>query len=922
MGFLLFLTAAIILFPFVCVIWLLIRTGELRNELEKLTHIVQNSGFQKTDTFKKADTIESLVEKPDTGDFTNTVPIESETPFLLQDTMEILTKASVSQTIKAEAEPDFSSEPLVDFIEQDSIVPSPDISTESKQGTVAAFIRGGNYWAAAGVLLLIAGFALLMTYIVRRGFFTVEMRIAVAAISGLCMVSLGWFLRKRRPLYFLILQGGGIGVLYLTVFAAHKLTNYVPLESAMVLMSILVPAAVVIAIFQNAQVLAFFGFLGGFAAPILLSGGGRFVFLLAYYTALSLGILIIVFFRSWKLTALLGFLSSFGVPLYWLFTAFQREDLALTEPFLAVFVVIYTTLGIKLLYRTEQKYQLQNKSSYAEWMIILGTPILGVVSHWKAFSHFKSGYALVSLAFAVFYLILSFGLLKKKLPSVPKVLIEGYGALALLLANIIVPLELSGAQICAVWAAESVVVYFLGLRRNDIRILIAAFLIHTAAAICFIIERPSLVYGPFRSTAFWGMLIIAASALIMVVLSKKAAKKNAPAFLSKNGFLIPVFLWALVWYFTGLGTELWRICQNRSDFFAWYFTAVSGSALLFFLLSKIFDIRHFMIAVLPSLVFAFFAMVVPFYERLTDFIFYKSSNLFTNNYFHGPWLWAWLAFFLIQLILIIFSRKSVPDHFHVSWLFSACLIVLPVLTFSLRYLTIFLYLSPSWTAFAGIMPLVFSLLLLSILFKRISCGSKSLRIFIGAILPWILCGVAALWFTVTLFMTGDPAPLPVYIPFLNPLELLEALCVTVIIISQLRANRTGLPAMNKKAVVIVADIMVFIWITAMLARIVHFFGGIPYRNTISTDAWRFSLFVFWALWGIGHIIAGHRFALRPMWIAGAILTAADLVKLLLLDLANTGMPVRIASFFIGGLVLLFIGWAAPLPPALKREVTS
>jgi uncharacterized membrane protein len=48
-----------------------------------------------------------------------------------------------------------------------------------------------------------------------------------------------------------------------------------------------------------------------------------------------------------------------------------------------------------------------------------------------------------------------------------------------------------------------------------------------------------------------------------------------------------------------------------------------------------------------------------------------------------------------------------------------------------------------------------------------------------------------------------------------------------------------------------------------------------------------------------------------------VLTLADIAKLILLDMANTGTLARIASFFIAGLILLFIGWAAPLPPSLK-----
>jgi uncharacterized membrane protein len=86
-----------------------------------------------------------------------------------------------------------------------------------------------------------------------------------------------------------------------------------------------------------------------------------------------------------------------------------------------------------------------------------------------------------------------------------------------------------------------------------------------------------------------------------------------------------------------------------------------------------------------------------------------------------------------------------------------------------------------------------------------------------------------------------------------------------------------------------------------------------------SDAFHLSLFIFWAVYGIGHVVAGNRIRRRRIWIAGAVIASADVVKLLLFDLAGTGAVTRIVSFFIAGLVLLFIGWIAPLPPSLSRD---
>jgi uncharacterized membrane protein len=299
--------------------------------------------------------------------------------------------------------------------------------------------------------------------------------------------------------------------------------------------------------------------------------------------------------------------------------------------------------------------------------------------------------------------------------------------------------------------------------------------------------------------------------------------------------------------------------------------------------------------------------------------------IFTYNYLEGLWLWAWLGFFASQTLILVLDQlpnrhgagQPLEPRLRAPWIAVCVLIALPVLTASLRYLTVYLELAPSWTALVGIGPLLGSLLILSGLSVPLAKAEENYRLFIGTLLSQLLCFVAALWFIVTLFMTGNPSPLPLYLPVLNPLELQEALCAAVIIIVHTAYRKAGLPALSRAALAVTADIMAFFWIIAILFRSVHFFGKIPVGSLGSSDAFNLALFIFWALWGIGHIIAGHRFALRPVWIAGAVLTLADIAKLILLDMANTGTLARIASFFIAGLILLFIGWAAPLPPALK-----
>ena len=55
-------------------------------------------------------------------------------------------------------------------------------------------------------------------------------------------------------------------------------------------------------------------------------------------------------------------------------------------------------------------------------------------------------------------------------------------------------------------------------------------------------------------------------------------------------------------------------------------------------------------------------------------------------------------------------------------------------------------------------------------------------------------------------------------------------------------------------------------------------------------------------------------ALRREWRLGAILLAATVTKLFLVDLADTGGPTRIVSYLMVGALTLVVGYVSALPP--------
>ncbi|MBW5455805.1 DUF2339 domain-containing protein, partial [Pseudomonas aeruginosa] len=95
-----------------------------------------------------------------------------------------------------------------------------------------------------------------------------EYRYAGVALAAMALLGVGWWLRERRAAYGLILQGTGIAVLYLTIFAAMRLHPLISPGAALALLVVVTICSAILAVLQNAMGLAVVAALSDFAAHI------------------------------------------------------------------------------------------------------------------------------------------------------------------------------------------------------------------------------------------------------------------------------------------------------------------------------------------------------------------------------------------------------------------------------------------------------------------------------------------------------------------------------------------------------------------------------------------------------------------------------------------------------------------------------
>ncbi|ERH57185.1 DUF2339 domain-containing protein [Pseudomonas simiae] len=373
------------------------------------------------------------------------------------------------------------------------------------------WLFGGNTVLRVGVVLLFLGLAFLLRYATEGMVVPIELRYAGVAAAALGLLGLGWWLRLRNGNYGLMLQGAGIAVLYLTVFAAMRLHPLIDPGAAMGLLVAVTVCSAILAITQDAIGLACAAALGGFAAPILVStGAGSHVALFSYFALLNAGILTIAWFKAWRLLNVIGFVGTFGIGFAWGMRAYTPELLWSTEPFLILFFLMYLAIG--LLFARRKLLETQDapedasrgaqlrwsaaKGDYVDGTLLFGPPLVGFGLQFALVQHLEFAAAFSALGLGIIYMVLARVLSGGR----ALLLTETCLALGVIFASLAIPLGLDARWTAAAWAVEGAGIFWLGLRQHRPVARAFALLLQLGSLLAFLGElrngQDTLLQGP------------------------------------------------------------------------------------------------------------------------------------------------------------------------------------------------------------------------------------------------------------------------------------------------------------------------------------------------------------------------------------------------------------------------------------------
>ncbi len=292
---------------------------------------------------------------------------------------------------------------------------------------VKNYFSGPNILVRVGVIILFFGVGFLLKYAAERSEIAVEFKLMAVAMAAIAMLVIGWRLRLRNPDYALVMQGGSIGVLYLTVFTALRMYEALSPGLALVILIAVGVFSAILAVVQNARSLAIMGICGGFLAPILTStGGGSHIVLFSYYALLNAGIFGMAWFKAWRPLNLLGFFFTFVIGIVWGVTKYDASQYLSSQLFLILFFLYY--VAISILFALRQAPQLK---TYVDGTLVFGTPLIafglqaGLMQQTSILEIFEYGLAVSAIVLSFFYIFTAKVLYDRKRENL-RLLVESF----------------------------------------------------------------------------------------------------------------------------------------------------------------------------------------------------------------------------------------------------------------------------------------------------------------------------------------------------------------------------------------------------------------------------------------------------------------------------------------------------------------
>ncbi|MEJ2489361.1 MAG: DUF2339 domain-containing protein [Sulfurovaceae bacterium] len=763
-------------------------------------------------------------------------------------------------------------------------------------GAIKNFFTQGNVPVKIGGIVFFFGLAFLANYAIEHNVVTIQMRLGAIALVGMVLLGLGWKFREREGSYGLILQGIGIATLYLVVFVAAKIYLLVDLKVAFGIMFLLVAMGTFLAVYQNSLALALFAITGGFLVPILTSNNsGSHVALFSYYAMLDAGIVIIAWYRSWRVLNLTGFIFTFGIATIWGVLRYDPAFFATTEPFLLLFFVFF--LAISILFTWRKPFKID---SYMDSTLVFGLPLVAFGLQSSLVHNFEDGVALSAVAAGVIYLSLSkflFGVEKMRL------LAESFLAIGTLFLTMAIPYTFDKDISVVLWTLEASAIIWASLKQNREYAKYFAMFLQTGAALAFLLISYEKTFAtPFVNILFFEYLLVITSFFITAYL----LWKKGPSGFDHDMSFVFLLLGFVAWFIAGT-TQSERLVSCEMGYGLLLYITLGG--LLFSFIGR---------ALAWDKLIAFLQL----YIVAGGIVIFSLSKLYIYAHpFADIGYVALPLFFAVgYYLLYIFDEKWIKNIIiHIAQLWMITLLMTLEVLYQLTSMTKGESFAPQIYNYidSALVPIIFSCVfliftLMPARFKKYQEGYRFVGV--GGIL------VVLLFWEIGGFFINDFLYLPSYLPVINPLDIIQIIGVAVMGLWIYKNEILSKGSLRPIAGVFA--LLVVVLISVIFARSVSYYQGVFYTfdALYANIYFQAGISIIWSILAMSVMFLSKYRKNRLLWISGMTLLILVVLKLFFVELSNSGTLERIISFLVVGALMLLIGYIAPIPPKSEESI--
>ncbi len=342
----------------------------------------------------------------------------------------------------------------------------PGLSTPaaSKAGDANLEKKIGQYWLnRIGIVAILVGVSYFLKYAFENNWIGPGGRIAIGLLAGIGLLIWSERFRSRGYKAFSYsLKAVGIGTLYLSLWGAFQVYHLIPSAAAFVAMVIVTAATIALALSQDAELLAGFALIGGFATPVLLSTGQNHeVVLFSYVGLLDVAILAMAAAKPWRRLLWGSFAGTIILYVGWYGDYYSKDQRALTVFFAALFAAIFA--AIPLVTRYERSTRFPGPSITLTLLPLLNAAafFLALYAMYQRQTVTLTWYA---LGLAAVYLGIS-GLFKQRFPKQDTQFLSMlHVAIAMAFITIAIPLKLDAHWITIGWLIESAALLWISVR--------------------------------------------------------------------------------------------------------------------------------------------------------------------------------------------------------------------------------------------------------------------------------------------------------------------------------------------------------------------------------------------------------------------------------------------------------------------------